>query len=138
MYVAVGTGLMPRSSEPRAVVEEFFDRLEDDDQRHTIGELCADDVHISVPGAQFEGREAPIQMVEFSSDRYEWIKKEFGRWIETGVHVISIGALYGVDNDGNEFDGVRYIDIYEVRDGLIQRLDIYNDLAADGIVEPGK
>jgi hypothetical protein len=47
--------------------------------------------------------------------------------------VISIGTLYGVDTDGEESDGVRYVDIYEVRSGEIERLDIYNDLAVNGI-----
>jgi hypothetical protein len=31
---------------------------------------------------------------------------------------------------------VRYVDVYEIEDGLIRRLDVYNDLAAEGVVEP--
>jgi hypothetical protein len=31
---------------------------------------------------------------------------------------------------------VRYVDVYEVEDGLIRRLDVYNDLAVEGVVEP--
>lgn len=127
---------MSSTSDPRGVVEEFFERLEDDDRRQTVDELFATDVHITVPGAEFEGPDAPQEMREFLSPRYEWIAKEFDQWITDGPHVVSTGTLYGVDNDGREFDGVRYVDVYEVRDGLIQRLEIYNDLADDGVVEP--
>lgn len=127
---------MSSSSDPRAVVEEFFERLEDEDRRQTVDELFAPDVRITVPGAEFEGPDASQQMREFLSPRYEWIAKEFDQWITSGPHVVSTGTLYGVDNGGDEFDGVRYVDVYEVHDGLIRRLDIYNDLAADGVVEP--
>lgn len=124
-------------NEPREVVEEFFDRMEDDTRRPTIGELFADDAVITVPGRRYEGQSAPDEMLEFfGPPRYEWAAKEYDRWITAGPHVVSLGTLYGVDSDGEDFDNVRYVDVYEVRDGLIRRLDIYNDLAVDGVVEP--
>lgn len=124
------------SREPREVVEEFFDRMEDDEQRPTVGELFDDDAVITVPAERFEGPDAPEQMLDFfGPPRYEWAAKEFDRWITTGPHVISLGTLYGADADGESFDGIRYVDIYEVREGLIRRLDIYNDFAAEGVVE---
>jgi ketosteroid isomerase-like protein len=123
------------SREPREVVEEFFDRMEDE-RRETVGELFADDAVITLPGERFEGPDAADQFRSFLAPRYEWAAKEFDRWITAGDHVVSLGTLYGVDNDGDEFGDVRYVDVYEVRDGLIQRLDVYNDLAAEGVVEP--
>jgi len=30
---------------------------------------------------------------------------------------------------------VRYVDVYEVCEGAIRRLDVYNDLAVEGVVE---
>ena len=123
-------------SEPRDIVEEFFDRMGDDERRDTVGELFADDAVIVLPGAQFEGPEAAEEFLAFLAPRYEWADKEFDRWITTEKHVVSIGTLYGVDNDGEEFSDVRYADIYDIEDGEIQRLDIYNDLAVDGVVEP--
>lgn len=124
-------------NEPREIVEEFFDRMEDDARRSTVGELFADDAVITVPGRRFEGPVAPDEMLEFfGPPRYEWAAKAFDRWITTGPHVVSLGTLYGVDSNGARFEEVRYVDVYEVRDGLIQRLDIYNDLTADGVVEP--
>jgi len=131
----------PRSElDPRAVAEEFFERMAYDDRRETIGELFADDVMVTVPGDQFQGLDAPAEMLDFfGPPRYEWADKEFDRWIEStegnGGQVVSIGHLYGVDSDGEEFAAVRYVDVYEIRDGLIHRLDIWNDLAVEGVVE---
>lgn len=118
---------------PRVIVEEFFDRMEDD-RRKTVGDLFAEDATITLPGATFEGPTAAYDFLDFLAPRYEWAAKEFDRWVEAGDTVVSIGRLYGVDNDGVEFEDVRYVDVYEVRRGLIQRLDIWNDLAADGVV----
>lgn len=118
---------------PRAVVEEFFDRM-DDDRRGTVGELFAPDAVITLPGARFEGPDAAEEFLAFLEPRYEWAGKEFDRWIEADGEVVSIGTLYGVDNDGEEFEGVRYADVYTVEDGLIERLDIWNDLAAEDVV----
>lgn len=123
----------PTPTTPRAVVEEFFDRMADD-RRDSIGELFADDAVITLPGARFEGPGAPADFLAFLAPRYEWAGKEFDRWIESGVEVVSVGTLYGVDNDGEEFAGVRYVDVYEVVDGHVTRLDIWNDLAAEGVV----
>ncbi|MHB9287896.1 nuclear transport factor 2 family protein [Halobacteriales archaeon Cl-PHB] len=121
---------------PRDVAEEFFDRMEDDERRDTIGNLFADDAVITFPGIRFEGPDAPANLLEWAGPRYEWAAKEFDRWTETDDTVVSIGTLYGVDNDGERFDDVRYVDVYEVEDGLIQRLDVWNDLAVEGVVEP--
>ncbi|WP_148413969.1 nuclear transport factor 2 family protein [Haloferax sp. KTX1] len=118
---------------PRDIVEEFFDRMEDD-RRKTVGDLFAEDAVISLPGATFEGPTAAYDFLAHLEPRYEWATKEFDRWIETGDTVVSTGSLRGVDNDGADFSDVRYVDIYVVRRGLIKRLDIWNDLAVDGVV----
>lgn len=122
-----------RDVSPRAVAEEFFARM-GDERREAIDELFADDAVITLPGVRFEGPDAPEEFLAFLAPRYERAAKEFDRWIETDTEVVSIGTLYGVDNDGKEFSDVRYVDVYEVVDGRIQRIDIWNDLAVDGVV----
>ncbi|MFP8888387.1 nuclear transport factor 2 family protein [Natrialbaceae archaeon A-CW2] len=124
------------SRTPRAVVEDFFDRMADDDQRETVGELFATDATITLPGATFSGPDAANAMLEWLAPRYDWAAKSYGTWIEAGDYCISQGTLYGEDIDGERFEDVRYVDVYRVEDGLIERLDIYNDLAADGVVTP--
>lgn len=123
------------SRTPRAVVEEFFERMEDENERATVGDLFAADAVITVPGTRFEGEQAANELLEWLAPRYEWAAKEFGPWIEAGDAVVSQGTLYGVDNDGERFEDVRYVDIYRIEEGAIARLDIYNDLAAEGVTE---
>ena len=120
---------------PRAIVEEFFDRMADAERRDSVGELFADDAIITLPGQRFAGEHAPEDMLDWLEPRYEWVEKEFGQWIETGPYVVSQGTLYGVNNHGERFDGVRYVDIYEVENDQIVQVDIYNDLAATGVLE---
>lgn len=105
------------------------------DERERVGELFAPDAVVTLPDARFEGDDAPTAMLEWLEPRYERAEKEFDRWIEAGPHVVSQGTLHGVDNDGNRFEDVRYVDVYRVEDGRIVRVDIYNDLAAAGVVE---
>ncbi|MBP1902884.1 ketosteroid isomerase-like protein [Halorubrum trapanicum] len=121
---------------PRETVEEFFERMGDPDERRTVGELFADDAVVTVPGARFEGPDAAASFLEFLTPRYERASKAFGRWTVDGDRVVSQGTLHGVDNDGTHFEDVRYVDVYEVREGAIRRLDVYNDLAVEGVVEP--
>ncbi|MGM0449132.1 MAG: nuclear transport factor 2 family protein [Methanobacteriota archaeon] len=120
---------------PRETVEEFFERMADDAGRDTIGELFDDDAVVTLPGARFEGPDAAASFLAFLEPRYERAGKEFGRWTVDGDRVVSQGTLHGVDNDGESFEDVRYVDVYEVRDGTIRRLDVYNDLAVEGVVE---
>lgn len=122
------------SRTPRAVVEAFFDRMAEDDLRETVGELFAEDATITLPGATFDGPDAADSMLEWLAPRYAWAAKSYGTWIEAGDYCISQGTLYGEALDGERFEDVRYVDVYRVEGGLIERLDIYNDLAADGVV----
>lgn len=119
----------------RSVVEEFFSRMADEDERGTVDELFAPEAVITLPGARFDGEDPATAMLEWLEPRYEWAEKSFGDWIETDDRVVSQGTLYGADNDGNRFEDVRYVDVYRVKDGRITRVDIYNDLAAEGVVQ---
>ncbi|QCS45061.1 nuclear transport factor 2 family protein [Natrinema versiforme] len=120
---------------PRALVEEFFERMADDERRHTVGDCFAENAVITLPGARFEGPGAADEMLEWLAPRYERAAKEYADWIEAGPVVVSQGTLFGVDADGERFEDVRYVDVYRIEDGEIARLDIYNDLAAEGVIE---
>ena len=120
---------------PRETVEEFFGRMADAADRKTVGDLFADEAVVTVPGARFEGPDAAESFLAFLAPRYERAGKRFDRWLVDGDRVVSQGTLHGVDNDGEPFEGVRYVDVYRVTGGLIRRLDVYNDLAVEGVVE---
>lgn len=82
------------------------------------------------------------EMVLVAKGRYQWVKKTFDR-IDVvtgkgGTDVVYImGTLYGINRYGVEFSGIRYIDRFEVKDGLIVAQDVWNDLAESGVLELG-
>jgi hypothetical protein len=45
-----------------------------------------------------------------------------------------MGTLYGLNNFGIEFAGVRYIDRFVVEGGLIVSQEVWNDLAESGVL----
>jgi ketosteroid isomerase-like protein len=121
---------------PHEVVEECFERMADDERRGTIDELFHDDATIRFPGATSEGPDAPTRMLEWLAPRYRWTEKAFDEWIVDGHRVFIRGTLHGVDPDGERLEGVRYVDICEVVDGRISRMDAYSDLLVKGVVPP--
>jgi phenylpyruvate tautomerase PptA (4-oxalocrotonate tautomerase family) len=73
------------------------------------------------------------ELLQWSRQRYRSVGKVFSTfdevWSGEGAVVYCTGTLYGVWLDGSAFDGVRFVDRFEIRDGLIQRQDVWNDLA---------
>lgn len=69
----------------------------------------------------------------FNAGRYKWVKKRMERFDvcpgETETIVYSIGTLYGEWPDGTVFEGNRYVDRFVVKDGLIVKMDVWNDSA---------
>lgn len=119
---------------PREIGERFLRRLSESDAEGAA-ELFVDDPIITRPGKEFSGPEA-FQRFRASADgRYREVDKEFDRWIATDTHAVSTGTLCGVDNDGDAFEGVRYVDVFEVEDGEIVRLDVWNDAVVEGVVD---
>ncbi len=73
------------------------------------------------------------ELVQWSRQRYRSVGKVFETfdeaWTGEGSVVHCAGTLYGVWLDGSAFEGVRFVDRFEVREALIQRQDVWNDLA---------
>lgn len=81
----------------------------------------------------------------FNAGRYKWVKKRMERFdvapAEGETVVYSVGTLYGEWTDGTPFEGNRYVDRFVVRDGLIVKMDVWNDsaerlLVAHGLIAP--
>jgi ketosteroid isomerase-like protein len=81
----------------------------------------------------------------FNAGRYKWVKKRMDRFdVAPGdgeTVVYSVGTLYGEWLDGTPFEGNRYVDRFVVRDGMIVKMDVWNDsaerlLVAHGLVAP--
>lgn len=72
------------------------------------------------------------ELVQRSGKRYRKVAKDFEEVDEsvgperTVVHCS--GRLHGTWTDGREFSGIRFIDRFEIVDGLIRRQDVWNDM----------
>jgi len=125
----------PRSGEGHAaatgIVRDFLAALEMRDVDRAQAYL-APDVRIVVPG----GREvrAVADIVANSSRRYRRIGKHIER-IEVldappaTVIVYCLGTLHGAWHDDTPFDGIRFIDRFELRGGRIVLQEVWNDAA---------
>jgi hypothetical protein len=75
----------------------------------------------------------PRGPASFNAGRYKWVKKRMDRFDvcpgEDETIVYSIGTLYGEWPDGTPFEGNRYVDRFAVKDGLIVKMDVWNDSA---------
>lgn len=72
-------------------------------------------------------------IAQFNGARYKWVKKALGEFDavqhDDYVVIYSNGTLYGEWPDGRPFADNRFIDRFEVRDGKITRMDVWNDSA---------
>jgi ketosteroid isomerase-like protein len=122
--------------EAAALVKRFLKAMENRDLT-AAGTMIAKDAKIIFPGGKaFKSQQ---DMVAAARGRYQWIKKEFEQ-IDTAVLargrvvVYAMGTLYGLNNFGIEFAGVRYIDRFVVEGGLIVSQEVWNDLAESGVL----
>ena len=72
------------------------------------------------------------ELVEWSRARYKFVGKTFERfeesWGDERTVVFCTGTLHGEWLDGSAFEGIRFVDRFEVSDGQLQRQDVWNDL----------
>lgn len=71
-------------------------------------------------------------LLEWAAPRYRRIAKEIERVEETSAgEVVAIhvsGTLHGEWMDGTPFQGIRFIDRFEIRAGRITRQEVWNDM----------
>ena len=85
----------------------------------------------------------PTECSAFNASRYKWVKKKFEQTdvvasdSDDEAIVYNIGTLYGEWLDGTPFEGNRYVDRYVVRDGLIVKMDVWNDSAERMLLRAG-
>jgi hypothetical protein len=86
---------------------------------------------------QFPGR-APMtrlsELLDWAAPRYRFVTKSYHGFDvmaggDAGGIVYCRGVLAGEWPDGTPFDGIRFIDRFELVDGLIRRQDVWNDIA---------
>ncbi|MBE0487567.1 MAG: nuclear transport factor 2 family protein [Halomonas sp.] len=115
---------------PEALVRTFLDAMEARDLA-LASSLLADDFTMEFPGSGVMSR--LDELLAWARGRYRFVKKRFidVDCCDKGDHTVVVchGELYGEWPDGTAFDGVRFIDRFEVRDGKLSRQRVWNDLA---------
>lgn len=93
--------------------------------------MCAPEFEMVFPGpARFTDFQ---DLIAWAAPRYRSVAKRIDRVEEAPlgetVGVWITGTLYGVRLDGSEFEGIRFVDRFEVGAGKILRQDVWNDMA---------
>lgn len=102
----------------------------------TAALYLAPDIQIGFTARKFS---SPHEASAFNAKRYKWVKKQYEKMdvVEKADHTVvySLGTLYGEWPDGTPFEGNRYIDRFEVRNGKITKMDVWNE-SAERILDP--
>jgi ketosteroid isomerase-like protein len=126
--------------EAARLVEEYLIRCEARDLA-AASRLLAPDPLIVFPGGVHYRTLA--EMVADAATRYRTVRKRrrppvLARCDDGATVVLSHGTLEGEGLDGAPFAGIRYLDVFIVRDGQICEQHVFNDLAEAGVVARGR
>lgn len=89
------------------------------------------------PGLTFTSNE---EVADWAKARYHWVDKARERWDVVSVAdgrtiVYSLGTLFGENLHGVRFEGIRYLDRFEIQNGKIVLQEVWNDLAESGVLQ---
>ena len=124
--------------EPDQVVRVFLDLMEKR-QLPEARALLAPDFVMTFPGnVSPSSLEA---LVEWAKNRYRFVRKTYEHVEVCGTGndravVYCSGTLSGEWLDQTPFEGIRFIDRFELRSGLIRRQSVWNDMALHTIPQP--
>src|SRR6478736_8381158 len=126
----VFTGGGPALPDAPTVVRAFLERMQAR-ELEAAREYLAPGFEMVFPGgARMTQLE---QLLEWASGRYRSIAKTYERFDECwqdGVTVVFCsGTLHGAWPDGKSFEGIRFVDRFELAEGKIRRQEVWNDLA---------
>ena len=128
--------MTPSSADPdRVAIDRVttYLRLVEERRLEEASESLAPSVEIIFPGGR---RFSDLnEQVAAARDRYRRVRKVFGGFdvLENDGRVIVyvFGELEGEDLTGRSFAAVRFIDRFELVDGLITKHQVWNDLGVD-------
>ena len=121
----------PALPDPKRLVRQYLDAMEARDL-DSARALLGDGFTMTFPAT--EPMKTPEQLIEWSKPRYRFVKKSYDAYEtfkgegDTAV-VYCRGTLFGEWPDGTPFDGIRFIDRFEVTGDKITRQDVWNDMA---------
>ena len=117
-------------ADPKTLVQDYLARMEARDLSGAKS-LIHQEFEMEFPGpVRFRTFE---ELIDWAKPRYNWVKKRIEQVdagpAEDGTAVSVFGTLYGEWPDGSQFEGIRFIDWFLVRDDLILRQKVWNDIA---------
>lgn len=116
-------------SDPATIVQSFLLAMQERDLAKAKAFL-APDFTMTFPGNV--NLTALEDLVSWAKGRYEFVKKNFESFDtsanSSGAVVHCHGTLYGKWLDGSAFENIRFIDRFEIRNGLITRQQVWNDM----------
>ena len=121
----------PARPDPAQTVRTYLQAMEERDLDKARG-MLAEDFVMQFPGAPaMTGLE---ELIEWAAPRYRYVTKTYeGFDAMQGAGepalVYCRGTLSGEWPDGTPFDGIRFIDRFEIINGRIARQDVWNDIA---------
>lgn len=115
--------------DPENIARDFLVAMQDRDLE-TAKNLLAPEFKMTFPG-NIELRELD-DVVIWARARYQFVKKNYEMFdvshkVDHAV-VHCHGTLFGQWLDGSKFDGIRFIDRFEIRSGLLVRQQVWNDM----------
>lgn len=130
-YMRGGTSRPPAPAlpDPSLVVRAFLEAMEARDLARASVFLGDDFVMTFPGGVRLQRLE---ELVEWARPRYRFVRKSYERFDAAGGVVYCFGTLTGEWNNGTAFDGIRFIDRFELAGGLIVRQDVWNDMGEVG------
>ena len=131
-YTRGRTNRTPGPAEPVAgeIVKAYLNAMEQRDLSDASTYLSKEFNMTFPSGVSFTTLQ---QLIDWAKTRYRSVAKSYEQFDECySVDVTTVycfGTLHGEWLDGSEFSGIRFIDRFELNDGLIVSQQVWNDLA---------
>jgi len=120
----------PARPDPGALVVTYLKAMEDRDL-DAASTMLHPDFQMIFPDTQ--PMTTLTELIDWAKGRYRYVRKtnDAVEALQTGgTTVVYVrGALAGEWPDGRPFQDIRFVDRFEVRDGMIVRQDVWNDIA---------
>ena len=120
----------PALPDPTEIVTDYLAAMEarDLDAAHSG---LSNDFSMTFPGTQ--PMTSLTELIDWAKERYRFVRKTYEAveaFHRDGVAVVyTRGTLFGEWPDGTPFNGIRFIDRFEVKDGKIAKQEVWNDIA---------
>lgn len=121
----------PARPDPAQIVKDYLTAMEAR-ELDAARAMLARGFSMTFPGT------APMhtleQLIEWSKPRYKFVTKTYDGFdamqgAGNAAIVYCRGTLQGEYHDGARFEGIRFIDRFEITDGKISKQDVWNDMA---------